>query len=122
MNPVMNRSRIRTKSLRRFDTLLTLPLDQFRRRLAHLTPDELAALETRISQQEIKQRWALGSHGVARHRAPGELARLARRQTETRRVRAARAAAPLSPVRVLEHDPNDASEPTLAFTLEEHAA
>jgi hypothetical protein len=122
MNDIMDRSRTRTKSLRRLDTLLTLPLDQFRRRLTLLTVDELAALETRISLQEVKQRWALGSHGVARHRAPGELARLARRHSETRRERTARSAATLAPLRLLEHDGDHASAQPEASPLEERAA
>jgi hypothetical protein len=122
MNAIMDRSRTRTTMLRRLDSLLTLPLGQFRRQLTRLTPDELAALENRISLQEVKQRWALGSHGVARHRAPGELARLARRQSETRREHATRLAASLPPVRLLEHDGNYSSEQTVISQLEEHAA
>ena len=122
MKNIMDRSRISAKSLRRLDTLLSLPMDQFRRQLTHLAPEELAALETRISQQEIKQRWALGSHGIDRHRAPGELARLARRQSETRRERAARSAAAPVPVRLLGNDGNDVSEQAVASPLEGQAA
>jgi hypothetical protein len=122
MNVTMDRSRTRTKTMRRLDALLTLPLDQFRRRLAQLTFDELTALDSRISQQEIKQRWALGSHGVERHRAPGELARLARRQSATRRERTARAAAPLAPVRLIDRDGNEAAESPMVSPLEEQAA
>ena len=82
----MNRSMASPNSRQRLDALLALPLGQYRRRLTQLTPDELAALETRIALQEVKQRWARCSHGLERHRAVGELARLARRQAAARNI------------------------------------
>ena len=98
----MNRSMASPNSRQRLDALLALPLGQFRRRLTQLTPDELAALETRIALQEVKQRWARGSHGLERHRAAGELARLARRETAARRERATRLAAARTPGHLLD--------------------
>jgi hypothetical protein len=78
---------------KRLDALIALPLARFRTAIGRLDAGELAALEDRIELHLVKQRWALGSHGIERHRAPNELALLGRRMDETRHAMAARAQA-----------------------------
>jgi hypothetical protein len=90
------------KERKRLDGMIALPLDRFRTALKRLTRDELALLETRIGQLTIKQRWALGSHGIDRHRAPNELGLLARRLAETRRAAADRARGAATPLHLVE--------------------
>jgi hypothetical protein len=68
------------------DAIIALPMARFRTTLDRLSSDELAALDARIAVQIIRNRWARGGHGIARHRSPNALGLLARRQTETRRA------------------------------------
>jgi hypothetical protein len=87
MNHIMTPASSRTSTRKGLDALIALPLAQFRRAMAHLTADELAALEARIGVQIIRRRWEQGgSHGIERHRSTSHLGLLARRQTETRRA------------------------------------
>ena len=74
---------------KRLDALLALPLERFRTAVARLTPEELAALDTRIDLMTVKHRWELGGHGLERHRAPLALELLARRQAVVRQALAA---------------------------------
>jgi hypothetical protein len=90
MEDVMQRAMTTRNTTKRLDAMITLPLARFRRALSELTPEELAALEARITLQSVKSRWARGGHGIARHRSALELDLLARRQVETRREREAR--------------------------------
>jgi hypothetical protein len=85
MDDDMKRTHATRNQKKRFDALLALPLERFRTTIARLTPDELAALAARVELLTVKQRWALGGHGLERHRAPLELGLLARRQAEVRR-------------------------------------
>ena len=101
------------------DALIALPLARFRRALTELTPEELAALESRIAVQNVKSRWARGGHGLARHRSLHELGLLARRQDETRRERQVRRGA-LAQLRLVEATPNVHELPSMAS--EERAA
>jgi hypothetical protein len=100
MEGTMRQSTIKRNETKRLDALLALPLDRFRRALSHLTADELTALNARLLAQQVRNRWARGGFGVARHRSPQELALLARRETalrqeRARRLEAAPAVAPL---------------------------
>ena len=97
----MRRVMTTRNSVKRLDAMIALPLARFRRALIELTPDELEALEARITLQSVKSRWARGSHGVARHRAAHDLDLLARRAAETRRERENRRGA-LSQLRLVE--------------------
>lgn len=69
------------------DTVIALPLARFRAAIARLAPEALDRLQERIEVQIVKQRWALGGHGIERHRAPFELGLLERRRAEVRRLR-----------------------------------
>ena len=86
----MRQVTMKRNDAKRLDAMIALPLARFRRALSELTPEELAALETRIAVQNVKSRWARGGHGLARHRSPLELDLLTRRESETRREREAR--------------------------------
>jgi len=90
----MRRIRTNRNTAKRLDAMIALPLASFRRALTELTPEELSALEARIAVQSVKNRWARGGHGLARHRSLPELGLLARRQEETRRERQVRRGAP----------------------------
>ena len=85
----MPRTRSNRQQNRRLDALIALPLARFRTAAAALSPEELTALAQRIELKMVEQRWALGGHGIARHRAPRELALLSRRLSETRSRQAA---------------------------------
>lgn len=78
---MMRRSISPRAQVKRLDSLLGMPLARFRRAIADISDDELAALEARIALQQVRNRWARGSHGSARLRAPHELALLGRRET-----------------------------------------
>ncbi len=80
----MPRTRSNRQLNRRLDALIALPLARYRTAVAALTPEERVALAHRIELKIVEQRWALGGHGLARHRAPQELALLSRRLDETR--------------------------------------
>ncbi len=80
----MPRTRSNRPQNRRLDALIALPLARFRTAVAALAPEELTALAHRIELKIVEQRWALGGHGLARHRAPQELALISRRLDETR--------------------------------------
>src|SRR5215218_3382174 len=86
----MGRVTTNRNTAKRLDSLISFPLERFRRALTELTPDELSALEARIAVQSVKSRWARGGHGLSRHRSMHELGLLARRQAETRRERESR--------------------------------
>ncbi len=101
----MARQMSRRNEVKRFDALLALPLGRFRRALTELTPGELESLETRITAQSVKSRWARGGHGVARHRAASDLGLLARRAAETRREREVRRGASMQ-LRLVEPSAN----------------
>jgi hypothetical protein len=90
MEKDMRRGITNRHTAKRLDAMIALPLARFRRALAELTPEELSALEARITLQSVKNRWARGGHGLARHRSLHELGLLARRQDETRHERQAR--------------------------------
>jgi hypothetical protein len=90
MEEEMRRVTTKRNEAKRLDAMIALPLARFRRTLGELTPEELSALEARIAVQSVKNRWARGGHGIARHRSPLELDLLTRRQSETRREREAR--------------------------------
>src|SRR5215212_7330025 len=90
----MQRVTMKRNDAKRLDAVIALPLGSFRRALTELTPEELSALEARIAVQSVKNRWARGGHGLARHRSLPELGLLARRQEETRRERQVRRGAP----------------------------
>ena len=102
------------KERKRLDAVIALPLDRFRTALKRLTRDELAMLETRIEQLTIKQRWALGSHGIERHRAPNELGLLARRLAETRRAADSRSTISAAQLRLVEPGAGIRELPTVA--------
>ncbi|MCC7025022.1 MAG: hypothetical protein IT338_19480 [Thermomicrobiales bacterium] len=89
----MSTRTLKRHEAKRIDALIALPLARFRTAIARLDAEDLAALEARIVLQMVKQRWALGGHGIERHRAPNELALLGRRMDETRQEIAARAQA-----------------------------
>jgi hypothetical protein len=96
--------------MKRIDAMLALPLARFRRQLTLLTLDELTALEKRIAVQTMRNRWARGGHGLARHRAMNELGLLARRGMATRREREFRSSTAPAP---LDHVERSASVLTL---------
>ncbi len=83
------------------DALLALPLARFRKAIAELGPDELAALEARLAVQRISTRWARGGYGIARHRVANELGLLARREAAVGRERDARLTAAPAPLRLI---------------------
>lgn len=101
----MPRTRSNRQQNRRFDALIALPLARYRVAIAALSAEELFALKRRIELKIVEQRWALGSHGMARHRAPGELALLDRRREATRDAMAARPATFASQLRLVEPAP-----------------
>jgi hypothetical protein len=85
MEEDMRRTRTNRNDAKRLDAMIALPLASFRRALTGLTPEQLSALEARIAVHSVKNRWARGGHGLARHRSVHELGLLTRRQDETRR-------------------------------------
>ena len=94
---------MRNKEAKQFDTMLALPLAQFRRALTRLSPEELSRLERRMARHTIRSRWERGGHGIERHRSPHELRRLARRQTEVQRAWV-RSRAPIAePIRLIDY-------------------
>jgi hypothetical protein len=93
---------MKKRNTRQLDALLALPLDRFRRTISRLADDELRALGERLEVQLVKNRWARGGHGFARHRAGQELVLLKRRQEELRRETADR------PCRAYQPDVRDA--------------
>lgn len=94
------------KKLKRLDAMLALPLAGFRRHLAELSPEELSALEARAAVQMMRNRLALGGHGMARHRAHGELGLLERRRAAMRLERELRGASADSSLRLVEQETN----------------
>src|ERR687897_3835463 len=94
MEEDMRRVTTNRNTAKRLDAIIALPLARFRRALAELTPEELSALEARIAVQSVKNRWARGGHGLARHRSLHDLGLLARRQEEIRHERQVRRGAP----------------------------
>jgi hypothetical protein len=105
MEEDMRRVTTNRTSAKRLDAMIALPLERFRRALTELTPEELSALEARITLQSVKSRWARGGHGIARHRSEHELGLLARRQDETRRERESRRGA-VAQLRLVETAPS----------------
>ncbi len=105
---------------RRIDALLALPLARFRRALADLPAEELAALDARIVLQRIRSSWARGGAGIARHRAPHELGLLARREAALRFERDTRLASSSPPIRLVPHE-SGMSDP-IGQTEEKRAA
>lgn len=101
----MSRATSKRQFTRRLDAQIVLPLAQFRTAIARLTPDELAALGVRIGLLSVKHRWALGGHGMERHRAQGELGLLARRLAEVHRDAQRRSRATSSQLRLIEFEP-----------------
>lgn len=101
----MSNRRMNRNLTKRLDALIALPLARFRTAIGRLTLDELAELEARIELMTVKQRLALGSHGIERHRAPNELKLLARRMAETQRESEDRAQAPTVQPRLVEFAP-----------------
>jgi hypothetical protein len=85
MEDYMKRTHLTRAQRKHFDTLLDLPLERFRTAISRLTADELAALEARIETLIVGARFARGSHGSERHRAPIELGMLTRRWAAVRR-------------------------------------
>ncbi len=108
----MPRTLTNRKEAKRLDGLIALPLARFRTAIGRLPLDELAALERRIELMTVKQRWALGSHGIERHRAPNELGLLARRLAETRREAEIRSASTSAQLRLITRETVD---PALAI-------
>src|SRR5262245_26926087 len=94
------------KRRKRFDALLGLPLERFRRELTELSAEELTALEERIAVQTMRQRWSLGGHGMERHRAHGELALLERRRLATNLEHKTRESSAVDTRRLVELEPN----------------
>lgn len=101
----MTRTRTNRNQAKRFDTLIALPLARFRTAIGRLPLDELAALEQRLALMTVKERWALGGHGLERHRAPIALDMLARRLAETRHEAEQRARATSAQLRLIEFAP-----------------
>ena len=95
----------RRQETKRLDALLALSLARYRRMLPHLTADELTALERRLTLQEVRHRWELGSHGLARHRAPLALELLSRRRVALVREREQRASTATRQLHLVEVDP-----------------
>lgn len=100
------KSSLTARQMKRLDSLLALPLARFRRQLAALSPDELSALEQRIAVQMMRNRWALGGHGMERHRAHGELGLLERRRSATTMEREFRNANVDRSLHLVEHESN----------------
>lgn len=111
----MPRTRSNRQQNRRFDALIALPMARFRSAIAALSPDEAEALAQRIKVKMVEQRWALGGHGIARHRAPLELDLLSRRLVETQRVMATGAPPAPAQLRLLEPTPAPVEETMLEF-------
>jgi len=86
--------------------MLALSLARYRRQLTELTAEELSGLGQRIAVLEMRYRWALGGHGMERHRAQGELARLDRRRTVARLEQELRAANAGSSLHIVERKTN----------------
>jgi hypothetical protein len=105
MEEDMRRIRTNRNTAKRLDAMIALPLASFRRALTGLTPEELSALEARIAVQSVKNRWARGGHGLARHRSLHDLGLLARRQEEIQRERQVRRRAPAQ-LHLVESAPN----------------
>jgi hypothetical protein len=82
----MARTKMNRTEAKRFDALAALTLPRFRSVIGKMTLAELAALEQRIALLQVKQRFALASHGIERHRAPNELGLLERRRAAVRRL------------------------------------
>jgi hypothetical protein len=87
MDDTLKRTYLTRAEKKHLDTLIGLPLARFRTAIARQTPEALDRLQERIEVLIVKQRWALGSHGIERHRAPLELGLLERRRAEVRRRR-----------------------------------
>jgi hypothetical protein len=119
MEKDMRRVMTTRNAAKRLDAIIALPLARFRRVLTELTPEELSALEARITLHTVKSRWARGGHGIARHRSTLELGLLARRESETRREREARRGA-AAQLRLVETAP--IVREVVAADLEERAA
>lgn len=102
--PRTRRTRLNRALTRRLDTIIDLPLARFRTAIKRLPTEELEALQARIEQMTVKQRWALGGHGMERHRAPLALELLGRRQAETHRESEARAEATSAQLRLIDLD------------------
>src|SRR4051812_8718750 len=102
----MTNRALAARTAKRLDAVLALPLARFRRQLTELTLDELSALEQRIALQMVRSRWALGGHGVERHRAHGELSLLARRRAATHQERENRGANAAAPLHLVERETN----------------
>ena len=105
MEEDMRRVMTTRNTAKRLDAMIALPLARFRRALTELSPEELLALEARIAVHSVKNRWARGGHGIARHRSPLELGLLARREDETRRERETRRGA-AAQLHLVETTPN----------------
>ena len=97
----MTRATTKRTETKRLDALLALPLDRFRRALTSLTAEELTALEARVALQRVRNRWARGGFGIARHRSPQELALLGRRETALRNEREDRVARGPAPIQLV---------------------
>jgi hypothetical protein len=119
MEEDMRRVMTTRNAAKRLDAIIALPLARFRRVLTELTPEELSALEARITLHTVKSRWARGGHGIARHRSTLELGLLARRESETRRERETRRGA-AAQLRLVETAP--IVREVVAADLEERAA
>ena len=94
------------KRTKRLDAMLALPLAGFRRHLTELSLEELSALEQRTSVQMMRNRWALGRHGLVRHLAHGEIGLLERRQSAMRLERDFRNASADSSLHLVEQETN----------------
>jgi hypothetical protein len=101
------------KRAKRIDALLALPLREFRRKLTELSPEELSALDQRIAVQMMRNRWALGGHGMERHRAHGELGLLERRRSAARLEREFRNASAGDSLPLLERPTNLVKLPSI---------
>jgi len=101
----MPRTTSKRHETKRLDGLIALSLERFRAAIERLSPDEMAALESRIGMLTVKNRWALGGHGMERHRAQGELGLLARRLTELHREARLRSRATSFQLRLIEFEP-----------------
>ena len=113
----MAQSRTKRTEAKRLDALLALPLDRFRRALTGLTTDELAALETRLTLQQVRIRWARGGFGIARHRSPQNLALMRRREMALRNERKDRAARAPEPIQLVFPEAELAATPDGVETL-----
>lgn len=110
----MSRIRLSRKLTKRLDAIIDLPLARFRTAIGRLPLDELEALQERIEVLTVKQRWALGGHGLERHRAPNALELLGRRLAEARREAEARQKVASAQLRLIEFDDvRERSEPVL---------